>query len=772
MIGFKEYHAVGFPVIGIYPMDHDRNCTCERPDCQAAGKHPIMSNWQSGIIWEDDQLENMREFGQLNSFGILVDGYLIVDIDPRNGGNDGYDALCQALDMELSDESGFVVNTGGGGKHIYYKLPDGVKLKSHDKRFKGIDFKSSGFVIGCGSFHKSGNFYEAEHGCPEEIAEPPHQLIELLQRTEREEFALGSDSFSLHEIQEMLNHINCGEDYEDWIRIGMAIHEATDGNGFDLWDAWSSRFSKYDPTDMDYHWHSYGKGQGDRVTAATLVHLAEEGGWVRSVTFEASPEEIAMLEKLEKKMALGVGECPVDYKSVDVRYPPGFVGKLTEWINRNCAEKREYISALAAIHAASMICGASSDIYLTNRKAVPNLFSIGIAGSGSGKGDVLAALQKIIDCSGLSKTVAGKIRSERAIYEGLAANQMFNLIMDEIGIKLGSVVGQKVSEYNMATAGALMEAYTAEILYCDQRITEEYVKQFEKRLSGLLMMIEENELQADPVDIKRQFDEVITRIDGAIRHPFFSMFGVSTDDQFKKLITEENIKSGLMGRAMIMQELQEIADENENVDYCDIPMPMQMTIKTIINGNSAGHKNWTESIISNKERRVITATPEVSALAKEFFSWLKMIARQHVENGTGYQPLINRCAVKVAKIAGVLACDTGLITMEHLRYAVALTIKSTSDLMMRADSLSGAASKSNDRRIEGLESLVREYVKRGMARKAIIIGVAKDGNYKRADSERMLDKLIEEGQVVEDKEAKRTSNRAIIYKLTNDEVTI
>lgn len=166
---------------------------------------------------------------------------------------------------------------------------------------------------------------------------------------------------------------------------------------------------------------------------------------------------------------MGVGECPVEYKSVDVRYPPGFVGRLAAWINKNCAEKRENIAALAALHAASMICGASSDIYLTNRKALPNLFAVGIAGSGSGKGDVLAALQKIIDCSGLSKTVAGKIRSERAIYEGLCANQMFNIIMDEIGIKLGSVVGQKVSEYNMATAGAIMEAYTSEVLYWDHR---------------------------------------------------------------------------------------------------------------------------------------------------------------------------------------------------------------------------------------------------------------------------------------------------------------
>ena len=117
---------------------------------------------------------------------------------------------------------------------------------------------------------------------------------------------------------------------------------------------------------------------------------------------------------------------------------------------------------------------------------------------------------------------------------------MFNIIMDEIGIKLGSVVGQKVSEYNMATAGAIMEAYTSEVLYCDQRVTEDFIKSFEKRKAMLLMAIEENEIQADPVDIKCQFDDVINRIDGAIRNPFFSIFGVSTDDQFKRLITEED----------------------------------------------------------------------------------------------------------------------------------------------------------------------------------------------------------------------------------------
>ena len=155
MIGFSDYRKCGFAIIGIHAMDENRNCTCGREDCQAAGKHPVMSNWQMGIQWEDDQVENMELMGHLKSFGVLTNGYLVVDIDPRNGGNEGYEELCKLIDMELQDESGFVVSTGGGGKHIYFKIPEGMRLKSHDKRFKGIDFKSSGFVIGCGSFHKS-----------------------------------------------------------------------------------------------------------------------------------------------------------------------------------------------------------------------------------------------------------------------------------------------------------------------------------------------------------------------------------------------------------------------------------------------------------------------------------------------------------------------------------------------------------------------------------------------------------------------------------------
>ena len=38
------------------------------------------------------------------------------------------------------------------------------------------------------------------------------------------------------------------ETYQRWIRLGMALHHATDGSaeGFELWDQWSRKGRKYD----------------------------------------------------------------------------------------------------------------------------------------------------------------------------------------------------------------------------------------------------------------------------------------------------------------------------------------------------------------------------------------------------------------------------------------------------------------------------------------------------------------------------------------------
>lgn len=46
--------------------------------------------------------------------------------------------------------------------------------------------------------------------------------------------------------------------YEEWIRIGMAVHHETQGKGFALWDAWSAKGGKYKgAADLRAHWASF-----------------------------------------------------------------------------------------------------------------------------------------------------------------------------------------------------------------------------------------------------------------------------------------------------------------------------------------------------------------------------------------------------------------------------------------------------------------------------------------------------------------------------------
>jgi hypothetical protein len=67
-----------------------------------------------------------------------------------------------------------------------------------------------------------------------------------------------------------------GLGYEDWIRVGMALH-SVDTELFSEWDRWSQQSSKYVESECRRKWSSF-NGQGD-VTIGTLVYMAKQHGW-------------------------------------------------------------------------------------------------------------------------------------------------------------------------------------------------------------------------------------------------------------------------------------------------------------------------------------------------------------------------------------------------------------------------------------------------------------------------------------------------------------
>jgi RecA-family ATPase len=75
-----------------------------------------------------------------------------------------------------------------------------------------------------------------------------------------------------------LQFINPDIDYDTWIELGQALHDAFGSLGHELWANWSSQGTKYvSEQDIDTHWKSFHQNKG--VSIGTLFHHAKLGGY-------------------------------------------------------------------------------------------------------------------------------------------------------------------------------------------------------------------------------------------------------------------------------------------------------------------------------------------------------------------------------------------------------------------------------------------------------------------------------------------------------------
>jgi hypothetical protein len=78
-------------------------------------------------------------------------------------------------------------------------------------------------------------------------------------------------------LESALAYVSADCGYDDWLRVGMAIHAALGEDGLRVWDYWSSKSSKYGGLkDLEGHWKSFG---GGGITVATVYRMAVDSGW-------------------------------------------------------------------------------------------------------------------------------------------------------------------------------------------------------------------------------------------------------------------------------------------------------------------------------------------------------------------------------------------------------------------------------------------------------------------------------------------------------------
>lgn len=77
---------------------------------------------------------------------------------------------------------------------------------------------------------------------------------------------------------------NIATNYDWWLSVAMAVHAASHGHGFTLFDAWSQQNASYDARLTRKTWNALNKNPPTRITPATLLHYAREangGFWMK-----------------------------------------------------------------------------------------------------------------------------------------------------------------------------------------------------------------------------------------------------------------------------------------------------------------------------------------------------------------------------------------------------------------------------------------------------------------------------------------------------------
>lgn len=301
-----EYAAAGIPVLPVYPASPEGYCSCKRAyACASPAKHPhrMASCGVHSASVDPGKVSLWWRFNpELNvalaaGHPLPTGGHLaVLDIDPRNDG----DASISLLEERFGSlPRTHTVRTGSGGWHHYYSTDHPVR--SAVGLAPGVDLVAqNGYVLAPPSQNTRGP-YILEDQAP--IAPIPSWLLDILTSRTVSDSAGELEGGGLPaELDEMLAAIPPGCGYDEWVRVGMALHHADPDGGFRAWDQWSAGCpSKYRAYETRRKWKSFGRGsRGAPVTLGTLRRIAEDYGWTNPAVAHGAAVSAALLSSAQR----------------------------------------------------------------------------------------------------------------------------------------------------------------------------------------------------------------------------------------------------------------------------------------------------------------------------------------------------------------------------------------------------------------------------------------------------------------------------------------
>lgn len=438
-----------------------------------------------------------------------------LDIDPRNGGQITFDALPPPPDTLCQQ-------TGGGGRHYLFAVPDGQRIKTLGK---GIDIKRDGGYIVCEpSLHPSGDRYtwliEASPFEGSQIAPAPEWMLDTATATVITLPIAGRGFLSGERVEDLkcaLRYLD-PDDYHRWVAVGQALHSTEAGDpALQLWLDWSERSDKFKPGECQRKWVGFRPGKGLHVES--IFHWAQGAGWVAS---DNQPVTLTISEDERAELLAAVSAAPVP-GAPEVFTDPIPVQRLqdvADWMSGLDEKPSREISTAGAIALGSVLTGR---LYRSENSNWTALLMAVSASSGKGKNYVKTGIHRILMQAGLTNLIAGDFYTHKsAIYWALRQAPAHICISDEFGENF-----QEARKNNNSNKLTVFKGI--------KQVFSDADDMFKPESYAMAARGKKHEVEMTPV-----------------LNPSLTMLGLTTPRQFYGEIRGSHIESGLINRFIVV----------------------------------------------------------------------------------------------------------------------------------------------------------------------------------------------------------------------------
>ena len=248
-------------------------------------KRPYQPEWQKTPISRDHLAAEINA-GRAVAIGVLAGpqsgGLLFVDHDGL-----GASEVLEQIGAPLRDlPKSWAVTSGRDGRlQIIYQVPEPfwatiktTKLRSSIKN-EQLELRWSGCQsVVAGAHPMTGAYRWLKDRSPDDlpIAEAPSVLLQQMQRKQPDPASLiRIPEPDAQRARDFLDRIPSADadDYDTWVKVGMALHSVGDDSLLQDWIKWSASSGKFEPGTCEAKWRTF-KADTGGVSLGTLAHMA------------------------------------------------------------------------------------------------------------------------------------------------------------------------------------------------------------------------------------------------------------------------------------------------------------------------------------------------------------------------------------------------------------------------------------------------------------------------------------------------------------------